>query len=101
MVLLRQQGPAQPGRIMPYPTAWECAAFDVRRAEEAGRAAESVASAMAAAGYPSQAVFGTRRALEEALAGAVEEAPPAGEVRVGYSVTPLEVRVEVEGPGLG
>jgi hypothetical protein len=98
MVLLRQQGPAQPGRALPYPTAWQCATFGVRRTEEAEQAAEELAVAMAAAGYPSQHIFGTRRALQETLRGAVGLGRSAGEVRVGYAVTPLEVRVEVEGP---
>jgi hypothetical protein len=56
---------------------------------------------MAAAGYPGPAILSARRALEEALAGAAAPGPAAGEIRVGYAVTPLEVRVEVQGPARG
>jgi hypothetical protein len=100
MLLLRQRQAIRPDLPLPCPAAWECAAFSVRGAEQAGRAAEGLACAMAAAGYPSQAILSTRRAVEEALAGAAPGGA-AGEVRVGYAVTPLEVRVEVEGPARG
>jgi hypothetical protein len=98
MLLLRRCQTVRPDRPLPGPAAWECAAFSVRRAEEVGQAAEGLACAMAAAGYPSQVIFSTRRAVEEALAGTAAPGPAAAEVCVGYAVTPLEVRVEIQDP---
>ena len=55
----------------PTPNAESCR-VSVRAAAEAGRVADAVVAAMAAAGYPDRDRFAVRLALEEAVANAVK-----------------------------
>jgi serine/threonine-protein kinase RsbW len=72
--------------------------------QELGRVVDAVVSAMAALGYAERHLFGTRLALEEALANAMKHGhrgDPSKLIQVRYRVTPerLVAEVEDEGPG--
>jgi serine/threonine-protein kinase RsbW len=89
-------------RPQPGPGAAVC--LSIRRAADLPSVLDPVAGAMTRLGYPSEAVFAVRLALEEALVNAVKhgnKGDPAKRVRVRYRVTDVEFWAEVQDEGAG